>query len=259
MMIDNLIDYSILKSSMKIPDDLSSKRGNFSISYAVEGSETLESMSLAKYYNSWVVNKFKKFLKGDILEVGFGIGSFTSELVNYGPVWAIDVDQEFVKNSKLSHQNLKLGFGDIEAGKYFFGNKKFDTIVCLNVLEHIKNDEKSLNNLYSLLNKNGKLIIIVPSQMFLFGEIDKAIGHFRRYHKNKLLDIMKKIGYRIIYQKRLNLLGSFGWFISGKILRQTKIKKGNIKLFDLIAPLFLGMEKFYEPPIGTSLLIIASK
>src|SRR5437868_4507128 len=105
--------------------------------YSETGLETLESMSQAKWYNNWVVKKFEKELKKDILEVGCGIGSFTLELLNYGKVWAIDVDQAFIKSNNISDARLKIGLGDIETGKYFFGDKKFDSIVCLNVLEHI--------------------------------------------------------------------------------------------------------------------------
>jgi SAM-dependent methyltransferase len=227
--------------------------------YGNQGSATLESMSQAKWYNKWVIKKFEQYLRGDILEVGCGIGSFTLELLKYGKVWAIDIDEDFVKNNKIFDQKLHIGFGDIEQGKYFFGNRRFDSIVCLNVLEHIENDKTALMNLYSLLKVGGDLIIIVPSHQSLYGEIDKAIGHFRRYDKNKFMNEIHKAGFKVKYSRRLNLLGSIGWFVAGRMLKYKSIKKSNIKIFNLFAPIFLKLERFVEPAIGTSILFIASK
>ncbi len=222
--------------------------------------QTLESMSQAVWYNQWTLNKFKKFLNGEILEVGCGIGNFTKTLVNYGKVWAIDINNEYIK--KIQEQikgNAQVGFGDIEKGEYFFQTRKFDTIVCLNVLEHIKDDVAAVNNLYKLLKKNGKLILLVPAHRFLYGEIDRSIGHFRRYDKIGLTKRLEKSGFKIILLRSINLLGALGWFMAGKILQKEIVGEGNIKIFNLIAPLVLPLENLIEPPIGTSILIVAKK
>lgn len=221
---------------------------------------TLESMSQAVWYNAWIFDKFVNFLHGDILEVGCGIGNFTNFLTRFGNVWAIDVEKEYViKTQKLLKEKAKIGFGDIENGEYFFGNQRFDTIVCLNVLEHIKDDESALNNFFRLLKKDGRLILLVPSHKFLFGEIDKSIYHFRRYNKYEICRRLEEIGLKINKSRRLNFLGALGWFIAGKILKETSVKEKNIKIFNLIAPILLQFENLIEPPIGTSILIIAQK
>src|SRR5687768_7072271 len=113
------------------------------------GTSTLESMSQAGFYNKWTLNKFKEYLRGDILEVGCGIGNFTKILSRFGTVTAIDIDPNLFdkfKNQKTLNGNL--GIGDIEKGKYFFKGKKFETIVCINVLEHIENDTQALENMF---------------------------------------------------------------------------------------------------------------
>lgn len=224
------------------------------------GKETLESMSQAIWYSDWVVKKFEKFLHGDILEAGCGIGNFTNQLTKYGKVWAIDIDKKYINQTK---QNVGgkaiIGMGDIEKGKYFFNNQKFNTIVCLNVLEHIKDDQAALNNFFKLLKKEGRLILLLPAHQFLYGEIDRSIDHFRRYNKSKIEERLKQIGFKIDQSRRLNLLGAIGWLVAGRILKETVVKKGTIKIFNLIAPGILQLENIIEPPIGISILVIAQK
>lgn len=219
---------------------------------------TLESMSQAVWYNQWTLNKFAPFLYGDILEIGCGIGNFTGLLAKYGKVWAIDIDQEYIKKTKLN-KKINVGFGDIEKGKYFFKNKMFDSIVCLNVLEHIKDDNFAIKNLFALLKPGGKLILLVPAHQFLYGEIDRSIGHLRRYNKGDLTKLLEEAGFKILLSRKLNFLGALGWFIAGKILKEEIVKKGNIKIFNLVAPFVLFVEDLFEIPIGTSILIIAQK
>lgn len=224
------------------------------------GQRTLESMSQTVWYNKWILEKFKEFLHGDILEVGCGIGNFTNELIRYGKVWAIDIDREYVtKTMKKVDGKAEVGFGDIEKGKYFFSGQKFDSIVCLNVLEHIKDDRSALNNLLNLLKPRGRLILLMPAHQFLYGEIDKSIGHFRRYDKSEINKKLINMGFQATKSRRLNFLGALGWFIAGKILKQVTVQEGNIKIFNLIAPILLQLENFIEPPVGTSIIIVAER
>lgn len=224
------------------------------------GTATLESMSQAVWYNRWTVRKFDKYLKGKILEIGCGIGNFTKLLIGYGEVFAIDIDKHYVAAAiRTVKGKAKIEYGDIEDSNYFFGGQKFDTIICLNVLEHIKDDGRALRNMYSLLEKNGFLVLLVPAHDFLFGEIDKSIGHFRRYNKGKLLNLMKSIGFKIIKARLLNVLGAVGWWFAGKLLKNKDVGKGKVKLFNVVAPMILPIEDVIEPPFGTSVLVIARK
>lgn len=222
--------------------------------------QTLESMSQAVWYNRWTLNKFKKYLKGDILEVGCGIGNFTSSLTKYGRVWAIDIEKNYVEETmKKVNGKASVGMGNIEQGKYFFNTKKFNSVVCVNVLEHIGNDKQALKNLYKLLEDREYLILLVPSHPKLYGAIDQSIGHFRRYDKNDLINKLKDVGFAIVSFRRVNFLGAIGWWIAQKILREKTIKEDNIKIFNVVAPLVLPLEDIMEPPLGTSILVIAQK
>ncbi len=228
--------------------------------YAKEGHLTLETMSSAVWYNAWTVKKFERYLTGDILEAGCGHGSFTKTLATYGNVWAIDIDATCISTAKNQTRNIaRVGYGDIENGSYFFKHKQFDTIVCINVLEHIKNDTRTLTNLSRLTKKGGHLILLVPAHQFLYGTIDRAIDHYRRYEIDSLTKHLLDAGYEVQFRRRLNLLGAIGWFVSGRIFKNSHIHTKRLKLFNMIAPFILPIEDIVQPPVGTSLLFIAKK
>lgn len=225
-----------------------------------KGVQTLESMSQAVWYNRWTLGKFKEYLKGEILEVGCGIGNFTKTLTDFGQVWAMDIEKDYVNGTKKAvARKAKVGFGDIERGKYFFGEKIFDCVICINVLEHVEKDLDALNNLYNLLKTNGFLILLVPAHNFLYSKIDKSIGHFRRYDKRHLNNLLIQTGFRIHKQRRINMLGAIGWWFSSKLLSKNTVEENQVKLFNLIAPIFLPLEDLLEPSFGTSILVIARK
>lgn len=224
------------------------------------GSRTLESMSQAVWYNRWTLGKFSKYLNGQILEIGCGIGNFTKFLTKRGSLTTIDINQSYLKEAKHTAEGLvEIGFGDIEKGKYFFKTRKFNTIVCINVLEHIKNDEQALKNIYKLLEPGGRLILLVPAHAFLYNAIDQSIGHFRRYEKDELINILLQNGFEVNKTRKLNLIGALGWYISGKLFREKEVNESKIIIFNLISPIFLLLENIFEPPVGTSILVIAQK
>lgn len=221
--------------------------------------QILENIDAIGWYNQWVIGRFAKYLQGDILEVGSGVGSFTRLLSKYGHLWAIDIEDNYLKTTKkIAGKKTKVGFGDIEKDKFFFGSQKFDAIVCLNVVEHIRDDKKALNTLYKLLKPQGVLVLLVPTHQFLFNEIDKLSGHFRRYEKQDLSKKLIQSSFKIVFLKRLNFLGGFGWLLA-KILRSKNIDRSKVKIFQYLAPPFIFLENFLEPPLGTSLLVIAKK
>lgn len=224
------------------------------------GFQILENIDAIGWYNQWVISRFAPYLKGDILEVGCGVGSFTKLLSGFGSLWAIDISNEYLKKTKKeAPKKVKVGFGDIQKGKFFFKDKQFDTIVCLNVLEHIQDDIKALKILNKLLKPGGILILLLPTHQFLYNEIDRLAGHFRRYEKDILTKKLLQSNFEINFLKRLNFIGGVGWLLSGKIFRSSNIDRLKVKIFQYLAPPFIFLENFLEPPLGTSLLVIAKR
>lgn len=185
--------------------------------------------------------------------------NFTHTLVQYGNIWAIDIEKSFIDATQKRVKKAQVGFGNIETGKYFFGDKTFSSIVCLNVLEHIKDHEKALYNMKKLLRSNGKLVLLVPAFMGLYGSVDQAIGHYRRYHKNDIVSLLREQCLVVEYLRVINFIGALGWWFSGRILKNSSIDKEKLKIFNNIATFILPIEDLLEPPLGTSILIIARK
>lgn len=217
-------------------------------------------MKTASWYNNWLFSLLKPYISGEILEVGAGIGNFTNPLASCGKLTAIDINEYAIANlNNKFGQRAEVGYGNIESGKYFFKKRKFDTIVCLNVLEHIKKDKTALKNMNNLTNKNGKLVLLVPAHMGLFSEFDKKLGHFRRYQKYELMEKLDKSGYKIELMRYLNWWAAIGWFVFVKLVANHKLPRSKVSVFDKLGKLFLWPEKYLKLPFGLSLFVVASK
>jgi len=224
------------------------------------GQETLETMSFAKWYNNWLFSLMKRHLGKEVLEVGAGIGNFTDLLAGNYEITAIDVNEKYIDHLKKKFaKKIKAGFGDIEMGEYFFNNKKFDAVVCLNVLEHIEYDSRALKNMYELLKPSGKLILLVPAHKALYSDFDKELGHFRRYARSEIEEKLLGVGFERMELKFLNWWAAIGWFVFLKLGKKNTLPKKEVSVFDKIGKLFLFPEKFISPPFGLSIFAVYEK
>ncbi len=222
--------------------------------------DTLEIMQKATQYNSWLFSKIKPHLGGRILEVGSGIGSFTLLLKEIGEVWAGDINKNYLKYLKKRFaKEVRVGYVNIEKKKYFFGDMKFDCVVCLNVLEHIKNEEKALKNIHKLLKKGGKLILLVPAHKSLYSEFDRKIGHYRRYSLKEVSLKLNYSSFKVLDIYYLNFFGVLGWLLFFKLLKFKKMSKFGVRFFNFFAFVFLFPERLIKPFFGLSVFAIATK
>ncbi len=222
------------------------------------GKKTLEIMNKAPWYNGWLYSRISPFLGGQILEIGAGIGNFTKLLSKKGQVTAIDYDKTYLSYLKRLVGG-RAGWGDIEKGKYFFRKKKFDSIVCMNVLEHIKNDKRALSNMRDLLKDEGRLVLLVPAHQFAYGLIDRDLGHYRRYTRDSLDVKLVSVGFKVKKIFYLNFLGLAGWWFNGKILKKRVIPSSQLGIFDLVSRPFLKLEEILYLPFGLSVVAVAYK
>lgn len=222
--------------------------------------ETLRRMEKVVFYNRWLIAKVAKYLAGEILEIGCGIGNMTELMLPYGKVVATDIDKYYLaKTKKIVKRKAVVGFGDVESGRFFFGHKKFDTVVSFNVLEHIKDDQNALKNIAKHLKKNGKLVVVTPAHKVLCGSLDKNLGHFRRYTKAEISKKFQNAGLAVVEARYLNWFGALGWFVNSKILRRKILPSKQLRLFALLSRPFLFFERFISPPFGLSVLIVGEK
>ncbi len=221
------------------------------------GKDTLVQFKEAVNYNKWIIEQFSDYLQGeDLLEIGCGLGNITSHFADKFRVTAVDIQQnylDYVKN-KFKIKTFKY---DLSKKPYF--NREFDSVYSLNVLEHIKNQEKALKNIHKALKDNGRLVILVPAFNWLFGSLDKEIYHYRRYTKKSLRRVLEKTGFSVSRTMYFNVFGIPGWFLNGRILKKKDIPDGQLKLFNKLVPLLKILDKPFHPFMGISVIAFAEK
>ena len=228
------------------------------------GLRTLRIMEGAGTYNKWLYDQCKEHLGQRVLETGSGIGNITKLLMDRDKVVATDISDFYLNELRLNFndfQNVtvhKLDLLEEEAVRDIAKLHDLDTIVSLNVLEHIDDDQGALRNINRLLDLDGRFILLVPAHQILYSAIDKHLGHFRRYSRPVLRDRLEESGFEIKELRYINFIGALGWFVNGRILRQKLLPSRQIRTFDLVVKL-LAVEKWVSPPFGLSVLAVARK
>ncbi len=228
------------------------------------GSDTLFKMRLMQNYNRWLYKKLKPFLGKRILEIGSGIGTISNYLVSKDRnIILTEINDDYInylKDRYISNPFVTIFKNNINEKSSLLEEQKVDSVVCLNVLEHIEDDRKALKNMEDLLVEGGHLLLIVPAHKMLFSDFDKLIGHLRRYSKKELEVKLKEAGFEIEQQKYINFLGALAWVIEYKILHGKKMSSLKVILFDKVFFLFVEfIERYISWPFGLSLFVIARK
>lgn len=233
-----------------------------------EGREILESIGSAKCFNKWMYESIKPWSAGKVLEIGSGIGNISQFFVNDGfTIMLSDLREDYFNELRIKFQDKRelLGITQMDIVDPEFPTKfqhlkeTFDTIFALNVVEHIYDDVLALKNCKSLLKPGGNLIILVPAYQGLYGSIDAALEHYRRYTKSSLTTVFTRSEFQIVHRQYFNFMGVFGWFVFGKIFRQNTIAGGQMRLYSLLVPLFRIIDKLLLHSAGLSVIVVGKK
>jgi SAM-dependent methyltransferase len=224
---------------------------------------TLRQLAKLDRYNYWVYESISHALGRRVLEVGSGTGNITQFLCAGGrEVTATDIVPSYrneLERLFSAYPNVRVEKFDLTAeapGAYVAD--PFDSVVCLNVLEHIEDDLFALAQMRDSLAPGGKLALLVPAHRFLYGAFDRAVGHFRRYERRELADKLEKAGFVVREMKFFSLAAALPWLINGRLLKHDYIPTGQANLANLLVPLF-KLERLIGPPCGLSLIAIAQK
>lgn len=193
-----------------------------------------------------------------MLEIGSGIGNLSAFLVDRDRLVLTDTREEyltrlrtrFAQQSNVSVERLYL---PNEHGA--LAGQRFDTIICLNVLEHVDDDAGSLAAIRGMLTPGGRLVLLVPALPALYGTMDRALGHHRRYRRAALADLLRATGFAVAHIEYFNLAGVPGWWFAGRVLRRELIPASSLKLYDALVPLF-RLERLLPWRVGQSLIAI---
>ncbi len=228
------------------------------------GEDALYKGRIMKNNNNWVYEQIKPYLGENVLEVGSGIGNISKSLVSYKRnLLLTDINEiylQYLKFRFIGNPKVKVIAHDILSGNYAnILSFKIDTVVCVNVLEHIKDDQRALSNIYGILEKGGLLILLVPALKVLQGTLDERLLHFRRYEKKELTAKLETCNFNVEKIYYLDLAAAFGWLLNGKILKRHVMPIFQVKAFDKIIPCLARLEKMIKIPFGLSLVAICRK
>jgi SAM-dependent methyltransferase len=233
-----------------------------SSSFAYGGTE-LSALAEAHNYYRWVISQFAPFLGKRVIEVGAGIGTFAHALLAHTPPSELLLfepgDNLFplLQRRFAADSRVKVVHGYFQR---LATPLTADSIVLVNVLEHIAEDHTLLDDAREVLTSRGTLLLLVPALPHIYGSLDQAFGHYRRYTKSSLANKLRAAGFGVLRLSYLNSLGVAGWFLNGRVLRRTTLKTRQVRLYDrCIIPWLSRLEAWWAPPFGQSLIAIARK
>ena len=231
--------------------------------YKDPGAEILDAFSVTSHFNLWMADTIRPFVGQRVLEIGAGMGNLTRYLSRRRQRYvATDLDAEHLVRlrNRLRHRpKLETAMLDLSRTQDFlpFANA-MDTVICLNVLEHLEDDLACLGNIHSALSPGGRAIILVPEGQNLFGQMDVVLGHFRRYSREQLRARMEEAGFSVETVLNFNRVSRPAWFVSSRLLRRSRLGRFQLKLFDKMVWLWRRIDRFI-PWKPTSIIAIGRK
>jgi glycosyltransferase involved in cell wall biosynthesis/intracellular sulfur oxidation DsrE/DsrF family protein len=221
-----------------------------------EGLETLQSMRWAQRYNRWVIGRIAPFIGDRVLEAGAGIGNLTAHLLDRELIVAADDNSSYLERltaNFANNPNVQATALDLEITDELLKLRehRFDTVVCVNVIEHLKPDEEVLRSFFEILEPGGRAIILAPHGGWLYGSIDRALDHHRRYSRSEMRKKMERAGFTIEEIFGLNRIAPPFWFFNGRVLRRTSVPGTQIRFFDRLVPMVKILDRLLPlPPLS---------
>ena len=231
--------------------------------YVDPDAAMLGEMATAKNFNRWMADTISPWIAKDVLELGSGIGNLTMLLheKSDGRYVATDTDPEHLRQLRArlpKSSEVKGLIWDAEQPPSEFFESCFDTVVALNVLEHIADDVATLRNIYRCLRPGGGAVVLVPQGTAAFGSLDEVLHHKRRYSEAELIQKMTGAGFAMERVIRFNRITYPGWLLNARLLRRRTLSRAQLGLFDLSVPLWRRIDAHFPWP-ATSLIAVGRR
>jgi SAM-dependent methyltransferase len=233
-----------------------------SVPFHYSGTE-LDSLAEARNYYAWVLRQFEPYLGPSVIEVGAGIGTCSEFLLSVPRVRQLTA----IEPAENTYPKLERRFRDdprVRVLKGYLGEHyqslSADAFVAVNVLEHVADHIRFLKQAREAIKPGGALLLFVPALPAIYGTLDRAFEHERRYTKRTLRDAIESAGWKPRRISYMNLPGIAAWFMAGRVLRKSNIAARDAKAYDrLVIPWLSRVESLFPPPIGSNLIAIATK
>ena len=226
------------------------------------GAQILHSLERARRFNRWMVSAIAPHVGQRVLEIGAGIGNISIWLVPRERYVASDVNSDYLHYlGNLAEGKPYMGVArlDLEEPAHFGElGETFDTVICLNVLEHVQDPARSLENIASVLEPGGRLLLYVPAKQRRYSTLDEALEHRCRYERQQLEEELLAAGLEIESLRGFNRAGVPGWWWNGKILRRRSFSRVQLKILDMCVPVLRGIDRLLPWP-GLGLVAVARR
>lgn len=224
--------------------------------------DDLQAIQAARRFGAWMFAQFSADVRGDVAEVGAGIGTFSERLLAL-PIRSLLMMEPDAQSAEtlapITGRDPRARVtveGLPDAPSLTAGS--FDFVLCLNVLEHIEDDAAALGAIRTALRPGGDLGLLVPAHPRLFGPLDERYGHHRRYTPERLRSLARTAGLEVRELRRFNMLGIPGWWLKNR-RPNAKLDRRSLQLYDGLIPVWRRLERTLGPPAGLSLIVLARR
>ena len=231
--------------------------------YLDHGARILDALAQTPNFNRWMADTIRSYVGANVLEIGAGIGNLSQNLAGRRKTYiASDIDDEHLARLRVRfHQRPNVSFRrcDLSHPPDFAELREHaDTVVCLNVLEHIEDDKTGLSNIYSALRPGGTAIVLVPQGQGIYGTLDEVLGHFRRYSVSELKSKMEGAGFKVERVLHFNRITVPGWYVNGRLLKRKSFGRFQLLVFDNLVWLWKLVDRVIPWP-SVSIIGIGKK
>jgi len=226
------------------------------------GYITLRRRSALRNYNNWIWERVRRYVGQRVLELGAGTGAMTRFLYGRELIVATDKETPYVDrllNAFRRRPGIIVERLDPESDDaQRLAHHNFDTVLCINVLEHTQNDVAALKNAHALLQSGGRVIVFVPAGRSLYGSMDRSVGHLRRYERDELASKLRDAGFEVEDIGFQNRTSKLAWWMNSKVLQRAELPSAQSKVFDRFVPLIRALDGT-NPSTGLSLIAVGRK
>jgi len=223
----------------------------------------LERLAAAEGLSAWMFSLFSAHAKGTVAEVGAGIGTYSSRLLDAGVERLLAIEPDPACADTLAR---RMGADPrVTVARETLPNSpalaqlagRCDLIVCQNVLEHIADDDDAVKAMAAALAPGGRMTLLVPAHPWLYGGLDRRYGHFRRYDRERLTRLVSEAGLQLLRLHSFNALGVPGWWVKN-LAREPGLDERSLRVYEALLKLWRPLEERLQPPFGLSLVVQAA-